>query len=61
MVKIRASVLGEQTSVNVTTDDSDPYIIALELAAIALAAREELEKEVDKCTKSSTQSSSARS
>jgi len=54
MVKIRASVLGEQTSVNVTKDDSDPVIIVLELAAIALAAREELDKEVEKCTKSST-------
>ena len=54
MVKIRASVLGEQTSVNVTKDDSDPVIIVLELAAIALAARDELDKEVEKCTKSST-------
>ena len=57
MVKIRASVLGEQTSVNVTKDDSDPYIIAIELAAIVLAAREELDKEVKKCTKSLTPNS----
>lgn len=57
MVKITASVLGEQASVNVTKEDSDPYIIALELAAIVLAAREELEKETKKCTKSSTRNS----